>query len=79
MVKQVTGTHYASPHKSAALMVASSVQAGLDGWKRNLEPEEILGQLLAIEHHFQPKLKQGQERKVNNLVIMGMGRTHGQL
>ena len=47
--------------------------SGLDGWKRNLEPEEILGQLLAIEHHFQPKLKKGQERKVNNLVIMGMG------
>lgn len=47
--------------------------SGLDGWKRNLEPEEIVGQLLAIEHHFKSKLKPGQDRKVNNLVIMGMG------
>ncbi len=47
--------------------------SGLDGWKRNLDPEEIVGQLLAVEHHFQSGLKEGQDRKVNNLVIMGMG------
>lgn len=47
--------------------------SGLDGWKRNLEPEEIVGQLLAVEHLFHSNLKEGQERKVNNLVIMGMG------
>lgn len=47
--------------------------SGLDGWKRNLLPEEIVGQLLAVEHHFRSKLGKDQERKVNNLVIMGMG------
>lgn len=47
--------------------------SGLDGWKRNLLPEEIVGQLLAVEHLFRSKLGNDQDRMVNNLVIMGMG------
>ena len=47
--------------------------SGLDGWKRNLEVHEIVGQLLAIEIHCREELSEGQDRKVNNLVIMGMG------
>ena len=42
--------------------------SGLEGWKRNLEPYEIVEQVLAIERD------QGTaDRLVNNLVIMGMG------
>ena len=59
--------------------------SGLDGWKRNLRPEEIVEQVLAVERwHFQPATEvqkakpenaaaPGAERLVNNLVIMGMG------
>jgi 23S rRNA (adenine2503-C2)-methyltransferase len=47
--------------------------SGLDGWKRNLEPEEIVGQLLATERYFRLADGDAQVRKVNNLVIMGMG------
>ncbi len=39
--------------------------SGLDGWKRNLSPGEIVGQILEAE-------RQSGER-VNNLVFMGMG------
>ena len=42
--------------------------SGLEGWKRNLEPHEIVEQVLAIERDQSSK-----ERLVNNLVIMGMG------
>lgn len=43
--------------------------SGLDGFKRNLEPAEIVDQVLAVER------TQGRagQRLVNNLVIMGMG------
>ena len=43
--------------------------SGLDGFKRNLEPAEIIDQVLAVER------AQGWagERAINNLVIMGMG------
>ena len=43
--------------------------SGLDGFKRNLEPAEIIDQVLAVER------LQGRvgERAINNLVIMGMG------
>jgi 23S rRNA (adenine2503-C2)-methyltransferase len=43
--------------------------SGLDGFKRNLEPAEIIDQVLAVER------AQGRagERAINNLVIMGMG------
>jgi 23S rRNA (adenine2503-C2)-methyltransferase len=57
--------------------------SGLDGWKRNLTPDEIVGQILATERwhrllapssspspdHPTPD----RERRVDNLVIMGMG------
>lgn len=56
--------------------------SGLDGWKRNLAPWEIVGQILSLErwHARQapsaaetpPAAPQGA-RLVNNLVIMGMG------
>jgi 23S rRNA (adenine2503-C2)-methyltransferase len=42
--------------------------SGLEGWKRNLQPHEIVEQVLAIERDHGSK-----ERLVNNLVIMGMG------
>lgn len=42
--------------------------SGLEGWKRNLEPYEIVEQVLAIERDAA-----GSDRLVNNLVIMGMG------
>jgi len=43
--------------------------SGLDGFKRNLEPAEIIDQVLAVER------AQGRagQRAINNLVIMGMG------
>ncbi|MFM8360775.1 MAG: 23S rRNA (adenine(2503)-C(2))-methyltransferase RlmN [Verrucomicrobiota bacterium] len=56
--------------------------SGLDGWKRNLSPWEIIGQVLAIERlHAASAPEEGSprppatrpERLVNNLVIMGMG------
>lgn len=56
--------------------------SGLDGWKRNLRPWEISGQILAVErwHAGQPRGGGGADpvaprpdRLVNNLVIMGMG------
>jgi 23S rRNA (adenine2503-C2)-methyltransferase len=39
--------------------------SGLDGWKRNLSPGEIVGQVLEAERQ--------SGKKVNNLVFMGMG------
>jgi 23S rRNA (adenine2503-C2)-methyltransferase len=42
--------------------------SGLDGWKRHLAVDEIIGQILAVE-----RVEQARERLVNNLVIMGMG------
>lgn len=39
--------------------------SGLDGWKRNLSPGEIVGQFLAVEAH--------SGEKINNIVFMGMG------
>jgi 23S rRNA (adenine2503-C2)-methyltransferase len=63
--------------------------SGLDGWKRNLQPEEIVDQVLAVERlHLQQtppsdaasavtadKKVTGRDDKrvVSNLVIMGMG------
>jgi len=54
--------------------------SGLEGWKRNLEPEEIVGQVYAVERwHQDQRRKEGgliekaKERLVSNLVIMGMG------
>jgi len=47
--------------------------SGLDGWKRNLLPEEIVGQVLSVESLCQSAEEKGQTRVVSNLVIMGMG------
>ena len=63
--------------------------SGLDGWKRNLRPEEIVEQVLAVERWHEaevrkaktapgepapePRLPNPETRLVNNLVVMGMG------
>ncbi len=56
--------------------------SGLEGWKRNLAPWEIIGQILGVERwHLQQQSNSGgtgtptgaAQRLVNNLVIMGMG------
>jgi 23S rRNA (adenine2503-C2)-methyltransferase len=60
--------------------------SGLDGWKRNLTPDEIVEQVLAVErwHKAQSKDESRESnagsrpsaldsRLINNLVIMGMG------
>lgn len=53
--------------------------SGLEGWKRNLGPEEIIEQIMAVErwHAAQPPSPEigvsPATRIVNNLVIMGMG------
>ena len=57
--------------------------SGLDGWKRNLAPWEIIGQILGVERwHARQKAEipghpasaRGPgNRLINNLVIMGMG------
>jgi 23S rRNA (adenine2503-C2)-methyltransferase len=54
--------------------------SGLGGWKRNLGPEEIVEQVLAVErwHHAREtrrglNLPSTEDRVVSNLVIMGMG------
>jgi len=39
--------------------------SGLEGWKRNLTPGEIVGQILEAERHT--------GKRINNLVFMGMG------
>ncbi len=51
--------------------------SGLEGWKRNLNVEEIVEQVLAVERVVQQPTSDPQppalERLVSNLVIMGMG------
>lgn len=63
--------------------------SGLDGWKRNLGPDEIVGQVLAVERHEAqnpdpatsatdpaaptPPTRPAPARLIDNLVIMGMG------
>ncbi len=56
--------------------------SGLDGWRRNLLPHEIVGQVLAVERwHAGQRLTETPAvesvpqtaRLINNLVIMGMG------
>lgn len=57
--------------------------SGLDGWKRNLTADEIVGQVLATERWHRQLIAAGPsqpahpgsapERLINNLVIMGMG------
>ena len=48
--------------------------SGLDGWKRNLQPNEIVEQILAVERWNTNEHKTpAGERIVNNIVVMGMG------
>lgn len=49
--------------------------SGLDGWKRNLLPHEIVDQVLAVERDeiSRSAEKRTDERIVNNIVVMGMG------
>lgn len=60
--------------------------SGLDGWKRHLTPDEIVGQVLAAENqaHRKTETSAGRkppsvlkcatsERSIDNLVFMGMG------
>lgn len=53
--------------------------SGLDGWKRNLTPEEIVNQVLAVERWHAARATAASpprptpERLITNLVIMGMG------
>ncbi len=55
--------------------------SGLDGWKRNLEPHEIVEQIVAVERlgtrgvasdENQPG-EPSKTRQVDNIVVMGMG------
>jgi len=52
--------------------------SGLEGWKRNLQPHEIVEQILAVERiegSTAPKSEASNPefRTVNNIVVMGMG------
>ena len=51
--------------------------SGLEGWKRNLTPAEIVDQILAVERIESRELRvEGQKsesRIINNIVFMGMG------
>jgi 23S rRNA (adenine2503-C2)-methyltransferase len=51
--------------------------SGLDGWKRNLEPNEIVEQVLAVERWNSAETAKAKtdsaSRFIDNLVIMGMG------
>lgn len=55
--------------------------SGLEGWKRNLLPHEIVEQVIAVERWYRssataadPQTRVGRpDRLVDNLVIMGMG------
>jgi 23S rRNA (adenine2503-C2)-methyltransferase len=56
--------------------------SGLEGWKRNLHPEEIVEQILAVERWNAQQVIEPNEalaksnaddRIVNNIVVMGMG------
>jgi 23S rRNA (adenine2503-C2)-methyltransferase len=48
--------------------------SGLDGWKRNLQPNEIVEQVLAVERaHAGTGESKETGRAVDNIVVMGMG------
>lgn len=86
---------YGEPSDRQTLCVSTQVgcaygcrfcASGLDGWKRNLTPSEIVEQVLGVERWYEastpptpPELASeqpaapGPSRAVTNLVIMGMG------
>ena len=83
---------YSEPSDRHTLCVSTQVgcaygckfcASGLDGWQRNLGPEEIVEQVLATERwhrQAEPRATQAAPRDtappsrlINNLVIMGMG------
>src|ERR1017187_2714477 len=57
--------------------------SGLDGWKRNLTPDEIVEQVLAVERLLSSSSSSSKEqtitrtrtttRTIDNVVVMGMG------
>ncbi len=60
--------------------------SGLEGWKRNLRPEEIVNQILGIERWHSETSRESEagtpepnkpvfseDRLINNIVVMGMG------
>jgi len=57
--------------------------SGLAGWKRNLEPQEIVEQVLAVDRSLAThaagggqaaaQAPQSAQRRIDNLVVMGMG------
>jgi 23S rRNA (adenine2503-C2)-methyltransferase len=65
---------YGSPSDRRTICVSTQVgcaygckfcASGLDGWKRNLHPHEIVNQIIAVE-------RESRER-IDNIVFMGMG------
>jgi len=83
-------TLYGEPSDRRTLCVSTQVgcaygcrfcASGLDGWKRNLTPGEIVEQVLATERDAQGELLEQKaeetgktsQRLISNLVIMGMG------
>src|SRR6185369_9126694 len=83
-------TLYGEPSDRRTLCVSTQVgcaygcrfcASGLDGWKRNLTPGEIVEQVLATERDAQGELLEEKaketgktsQRLISNLVIMGMG------
>jgi 23S rRNA (adenine2503-C2)-methyltransferase len=67
-------TLYGSPSDRRTICVSTQVgcaygckfcASGLDGWKRNLRPNEIVNQIMAVE-------RESGER-IDNIVFMGMG------
>src|SRR5690242_18207436 len=51
--------------------------SGLDGWKRNLTPDEIVEQALAVERSHESSSSSSSNqpitRTIDNIVVMGMG------
>src|SRR5690242_8846579 len=84
-------TLYGEPSDRRTLCVSTQVgcaygcrfcASGLEGWKRNLEADEIVEQILAVERWNASETNVGQgpqspergdQRLISNLVIMGMG------
>ncbi len=83
-------TLYGEPSDRRTLCVSTQVgcaygcrfcASGLEGWKRNLSPDEIVEQVVAVERwnaaqqptEQSPVPETAETRLISNLVIMGMG------